>query len=323
MSAIQPPYHRKSLSVILILLVFSLLACSPKLSIATEEQKQNLRHYLDASPLRPAPELKKVLQTNQSILFVQNNPLRGDSSKVIQALLPSLYDGGLRQMGLFFVEPEQQDELSAYITAQEGTSHLEARQLILKSDATLLYREYVEFLEILRDFNQRLPQGNTPLIAQGLGALKTLSQDTENQEVPRFDWILPHQIPDSEAYILRHFGPENGILPWGTLIPEVVSTRPLQEQTFLMTPEEAPVQAIQEKLEQQKTNALIITPYPYRAVQVLENGIPEEMALEVREDFGDITMEKPLELLAWRLNGMLRRKANAYTRQLPTLHQER
>ncbi len=312
-----------------LLFLFLLTSCQPDIQTVIKENDDNLSldKWLDESSRSPGELLYEELNTEQSVVLVQDNILRSDTIEMMRALLAVIYDAGVRELGLFFLDSSQQMELDAYIL--DGSDKTRAEKLLFSANAALGYTEYCDFILFVRDFNRKLDTGEEGIRLLALGtdgktSPEILSAALENQEdsPPVFLWLTAEEmdmLPDTPV-ILSHHGPGESTLRWNGLIEEVSAERDIRDRTFAFRTAAPPFPGWSEEEADIKADIYIVTPYPYRAVQPIPGFITPETAVRALTFFPEIGMEKPLSWIAFRMNRITRKAAAGYNRMVENLN---
>lgn len=351
--------HRFALGLLCIFGILILLtSCRPKLSLVSFEDASSLHRRLDENRETPAGLLAEELSAGRSIVLVQDDLLRADTVDLMRSLIPILYDLGIREIGLFFLNTINQEELDRFVV--NGDDVTRAGKLLFSADAALGYLEYCDFMIYVQDFNQRLLPDETPmrllalgedgkvspeLLALSLGLAEESTGEgspAENEvKPPVFLWIpaedlgLLPAIPETEngdgvetvenpevrqsPVIIAHHGPGKGYLRWSGLIESVAAERDIRDRTFAFRTAEPPFSGWSYEEAGIESEIYLVTPYSYRAVEPIPDFITSETAAEALVFFPDISMEKPLSWVASRMNRITKRAARQYDRMIEKL----
>lgn len=338
----RPPVIGLLISIcILLMITGSLLSCNSEVAEISAEDSESLNLWLD-SQRRTAPKLlKEEILAGRSAILLQDNMLRSDTIDLMRSLLPSLYDQGIREIGVFYLDSAKQAELDGFIV--EGDENTLAEKLLFSADAALGYQEYCDFMEYVREFNQKLTpeagrmrlralgeDGSTSaeLLAEALGNFESLGEADNIPVMPIFLWIkaenlsllpdFPTENSDEEIslkapVIIVHHGPGISDLRWNGLIETVVSRRDIRDRTFAFRTDDPPFGGYSDAESGIAADLYVVTPFEYRAVNPIPDFISAETAAEALEYFPEISMEKlPPGWLASRMNRITRRAAKKY-----------
>lgn len=337
-----------------LLLLFGLLAlltsCRPELTSVSLEDALSLHRWLDESRTTPAGLLAEELAMGRSVVLAQDELLRADTIDMMRSLVPVLYDLGILEIGLFFLNAEKQEELDGFI--MDGNSETRSGKLLFSADAALGYLEYCDFMVYVQDFNQRLLPDETPMRLLALGedgdvspellALSLgMAKENDEEAAPVFLWIpaedlrlLPifPETDDTEGIetaenpeilqspaIIAHHGPGNGYLRWSGLIESVAAERDIRGRTFAFRTAEPPFTGWNSNKAGIEAEIYLVTPFAYRAVEPIPDFITPESATEALAFFPEISMEKPLSWVASRMNRITKRAARRYDRMIEKL----
>ncbi len=336
--------------ILLLGLLTLLTSCRPELPSFSLEDALSLHRRLDESRTTPAGLLAEELAAGRSAVLAQDELLRADTIDLMRSLVPVLHDLGVREIGLFFLNAEKQDELDGFII--DGDNKTRSGKLLFSADAALGYLEYCDFMVYVQDFNQRLLPDETPIRLLALGEDGNVSPElltvalgiAENiteEAVPVFLWIpaedlglLPKvpEIDDTEGIetaenpevrqspvIFAHHGPGNGYLRWNGLIESVAAERDIRDRTFAFRTAEPPFSGWSSNEAGIEAEIYLVTPFDYRAVEPIPDFITPESATEALTFFPEISMEKPLSWVASRMNRITRRAARRYDRMIEKL----
>jgi hypothetical protein len=246
------------LSGFLPVLLLLLTSCRPEPPTVSVSDVKALDNWLDENRTSPGKVLEEILKDGQSIVFLQDNQLRADSIDLMKALVPVIYDAGVREIGLFFLDMKEQEELDSWIQGKNRDS--QAEKLISNANASLGYMEYCDFLRYIREFNSELAENETAVHLLGLGnrgstdpekpaEILKMNDDEKNGEtdevdeepgLPVFLWLkaedgklLPEEsdLPDAPI-IIEHHGPGKNGYRWNGLIEYVNARRDIRDRTY-------------------------------------------------------------------------------------------
>jgi len=333
------------LSGILPVLLLLLTSCRPDPPTVSESDVKALENWLDENRTSPGEVLEEVLKNGQSIVFLQENQLRADSIELMKAIVPVIYDAGVREIGLFFLDMNEQEELDSWIQGKDRDS--QAEKLIFNANAALGYMEYCDFLRYIREFNSELTENEAAVRLLAMGnkgstdpekpaeilkmndGEKNGETDDADEEpgLPVFLWmkaedgkLLPGEsdLPGTPI-IIKHHGPGENEYRWNGLIEYVNARRDIRDRTFAFRTAAPPFSGWTDKERDLQADICIVSPYPYRAVQTIPHFITPETATRALNSFPEINMEKPLGLAAYRMNRTIRKKAESYQKSIDRL----
>ena len=323
-------YCRSLYSVSLILfLLFLLTSCHPELPIVSQENEDrlSLEKWLNESRRTPGELLSEELMAQRSVVLAQDNPLRSDTIEMMRALLPVIYDAGVRELGLFYLDSAQQMELDAYIL--DGSDKTRAEKLLFSANAALGYSEYCDFILYLREFNESQNESEEAIRLLALGdngktspEILTAALKNQEQKPPVFLWIPAEDInllPENTV-VISHHGPGENILRWNGLIEGVCAQRDIRDRSFAFKTDKPPFPGWNDEETGIKADIYIVTPYPYRAVQPIPDFITPETAARSLAFFPEISIEKPLKWIAFRMNRIIKKTALDYNRMVENLN---
>jgi len=347
---------RHLISGFLALSVLLISGCSPPAAAPSGNDAEALHAWLDDDITSPADLAAQTIASGRSVILAQDDALRGDTSMLVEALLPTLHDVGISTVGVFFMDVSGQADLDEFILSDPADNPsdnpaLKAQSLLRAADASLGYAEYCGFLETVNRFNSRLNDEETPIRVAALGrngqldieSLAELVQGGEDEAAetpsdpagPVFLWLLASQTasaleawgegdsPDensppenSPPEILRHHGP----IPGGGLRWDgLIESVAAERDLRDRTFAFYTEPAPFPGWEESEIDADIyaVTPYPYRGVTPIPDFISPEYASDARRFFPDMSMEKPLRWLSSRMNHRIERAARKYAKSLP------
>ena len=330
-----------------LILLSVLISCTEPDPPWDREDTRLLNRWLDSNPSGPAALLTGSLGEQESAVFLQDSPYRADSLLMMRNLLPSLYDAGVRELGVFFLDPENQEEIDRFVTDARSTLSSDAVQaaaedLIRRSDASLGYVEYRDFLIYVRNFNSEAEVGSPPLRLVGLSSRgKLVSNELEKLVAaaadgsrPVFLWILAadqavlptgsdetvgNGIEGPPILKVGHYGPQGEDLPFGGLIDTVCNERNLRDRNFAFSTSEAPFSEWDGLSAETGRDLMIVTSFPYRPVNPLKGFISEDNVSEAAKFFADPGNDKMPGFQVRKLNRFIRRLARQYGRTLETM----
>ncbi len=314
---------------LLLFFLFLLTSCHPDLPTVSEgnEDHISLEKWLDESRRTPGELLTEELIAERSVVLTQDNLLRADTVNLMKAIVPVLYVAGVRELGLFFLDSAQQIELDAYIL--DGSDKTRAEKLLFSANAALGYSEYCDFILYVREFNGNLDAGEEAIRLLALGEngktspeILTLALENQEQKPPVFLWIPAEDLEmlPENLVILSHHGPGKNTLRWNGLIENVCAQRDIRDCTFAFRTTEPPFPGWNDKEAGIKADIYIVTPFPYRAVQPIPDFITPETAARALTFFPEISMEKPLSWIAFRMNRITRKAASGYNHMVENLN---
>lgn len=177
---------RHLVSGFLALSMLLVAGCSPPAAVPSGRDEQILHSWLDENIANPADLVAQTILSGRSVILAQDDVLRGDTSTLVEALLPTLYDVGISTVGVFFMDVSGQADLDEFILSapadnpsdNPGHPVLKAQSLLRAADASLGYAEYSGFLETVNRFNSRLNHQETPIRVAALGRNGQLDTET-------------------------------------------------------------------------------------------------------------------------------------------------
>jgi len=315
------------LYIVLPSLFLFLTSCHPEVPSVSEDDTRSLEHWLDESRTKPVELISEEVKKGKTIVLAQDNLLRADTLDLMQALLPALYDMGIRKIGLFFLDSGEQDEIDSLILDAEDKTT--AEKLLFSANAALGYVEYCDFIFYVQDFNHRLNDNEIPIRLLALGkngstSADLLSTDIEDNDLehPAFLWIPAEDVrllPDSQQenqIIISHHGPDEKSLRWDGLIESVCNNRDVRDCTFAFKTSDPPFAGWNKGGSDIGADIYIVTPFIYRSVEPIPDFITPESVPLALEFFPEIKMKKPPVWAAFRMNRINRKAANNYNRSM-------
>ncbi len=162
-------------------ILVSVLSCSREPVVFNSDEVSLLNRFLDENAGRPSSLVTAELKNGKDVVFLPDSPFRADSIFMVKAILPAMYDSGLRNMGVFFLPECYQKSIDSIILGPYGddeTACIEAEKLV--SAALMGYEEYRDFILYVRDFNRNLPEEKEALHLWGLNASLGGTEDSED-----------------------------------------------------------------------------------------------------------------------------------------------
>ncbi|MDF1568630.1 MAG: hypothetical protein RQ801_02355 [Spirochaetaceae bacterium] len=156
------------------LLMLFVSGCSPSVALPSGNDMEILDSWLDENIVSPADLAAQTIVSGRSVILAQDDAMRGDTSMLVEALLPTLHDVGISTVGVFFMDVSVQADLDEFILSDPADNPsdnpaLKAKSLLRAADASLGYAEYCGFLETVNRFNSRLSGQETPIRVAALG----------------------------------------------------------------------------------------------------------------------------------------------------------
>lgn len=305
-----------------------MMACSPAERSWTDDETAALNRWIDANPGGPSLLLSTQLTEGRSAAFIQDQVLRADSIDLMTAMIPSIYDAGVRRLGIFFLESTAQAEIDSFMTSESG---VEAEKLLRMADATLGYMEYCDFLTYIQDFNQRISDESERLQVFGLGAggqtsaeeiTMALSVNPESP-APVFLWLKSDDIrllPAAEydesgneaipVLILAHHFPGNGI------IEDTTALRAPRDRSFSFRSGEEPFSEWEGLSPIPEAEIVLVTPFIPYAVTPIEDFVTLADVETARTFFTDPGNENMPASQVRKMNRLISQAARQYSRAL-------
>ncbi len=303
----------------LLLSLLLLISCRQEPPAIPQEDIQALSGHLDTHRPLPSQLLSGELAGGRSAAFVPGSVLRADSIRLMETLLPSLYDAGLRHMGVFFLSGDFQAETDRLILPDRPVRPPEsesadaespdakpevapdtqemntrAEKLLRLSDSSLGYTEYRDFLVYAARFNRLLPPEEEPLhiwainqFSETGGALaEKLKADAElPKETVLLLWLDARENPDTDGLVsVGHFFSDG-------LIDTVLSSRDIRDRSFSFRPGEAPWTEWPDTLKNlPERDVVIVSFFPVTPVTPIPEFVEEGNAAEAIASFpGEIS----------------------------------
>lgn len=319
----MPNRHIRSIGA-LIAAFLLLTSCRAERIHPPESRVKMLNEWLDTSPHTPADRVREEFEPGQSVILVQDKILRADTINLVQALLPLLYDLGIRTMGLYHFDITSQGNLDRY--SQEVNSNPAQLEELAASMAFLGYVEYRNFLEYIRGFNGQLNPGEEVMRTVALGesgAISPAKAEKLLDEGSNFLWLRPkdlelirksprsEEVPRPEPLILTHYGPGPSGLQLEGVIEYVKAQRPMRDRTFAFHPDTPPFLLWHYK-DAVEPDIVIVTAFPYRAITAIPNFITPKTFEEALGFFPEIQLRRPQNLPLPRMNRIIGRQAKQY-----------
>jgi hypothetical protein len=321
--------------------VILLFSCGRGDQSAVDGDRAELNRWLDSERTSPGDLVYDVLKSGRSVVLFQDNPLRGDTVKLMHALVPTIRSAGITDLGVYFLDSSRQEEIDAFVAG--NNIDVTATELLFQSDAALGYREYSDFLGYVREFNSLAKPGETPLRLVALGKQGELSADIikellnpgktgDGKNGPRsvFLWITMNDVENGvlpsdksgapRPLIAVHHGPDKKNLRWDGFIENVAVKRDVRDRSFGFLGEKAPFAMWKGDESGVSADIYLVTPYRYSGVTPIPDFISAKSAEAALEFFPEISMKKPRFVAAIRMNGMIRRDARRYQRALNRLN---
>ncbi|MCK5737354.1 MAG: hypothetical protein KAH21_12790, partial [Spirochaetaceae bacterium] len=187
--------------------LFLLTSCRQEISPISEENIIALQLWLDENQTSPGELISEELSQGRSLILTQDNHLRADTIDLVKTLVPGLYDQGIREIGLFFLDTGKQRELDELVL--EGKEKNLAEKILFSADAAMGYIEYCDFIIYIRDFNLTLDENetairllalgkngkvSTDLLSEALGNPEQDNSDDVELKLPVFLWISSEDV---------------------------------------------------------------------------------------------------------------------------------
>ncbi len=325
-------YRVRLLQAGIVILLLIISSCKPEEKPYTDRDVRALNKWIDANPAGPSGLILDEIESGRSVIFLQENILRSDSIQMLEGIIPSLYDSGIREMGIFFLETNSQSEVDNYISGESGLTEYDVLRL---SDIRLGYEEYAAFLAYVKKFNSGLSvDSRMRLTAIGNGGLlsevklfELLSDDVSENVVmdstPVFVWLkaqdagfLPasseeqaeeqteeeSEISSTTPLVVVHYGSANGIPAFGGFIETVISSRDVRDRSFSFRPDDLPFSDWKEIVMLNEAEIAIVTPYDYSKVIPIPEFIRIEDLEAARLYFPDLGNENMPESQVRKIN---------------------
>ncbi len=289
-----------------------------------DQQIRILHEWLDSSRQNPAAAIAEHFTPEGSAILVEDNILRLDTIELVKALVPSLYNLGIMNLGMYQYPSSKQTELNAM-----NSSSLAASQL----------QEYSDFLRYIENFNNQLKPGKAPMRLLALGEQNGIALTETRRlldEGNSFLWLrsgdlemikeaearnapLPLEAaPETEPLIITHFGPAMTGLRWDGVVEFMKRQRAIRDCTFAFDPKEVPFHFWGYE-DTVTPDIVIVTAFLYRPVNVALSVISQAAVPDALRLFPEVQVRNPQELSAPRMDRIIRRQVRRYRKWLKGL----
>ena len=307
---------RVFLGMVILAAASAFVSCSRETVSWTAQESAALHRWLDARPNGPSGPVTLELQAGRPVVFLHDSVWRRDSILMLQAMLPSIHDAGVRELGVFFLESDAQADIDELLS---GGTDKEPGELIRMADARLGYREYCDFVRYVKDFNARISIDEERIRIIGLDRRGTLDPEvlgtllpdqTEDADArPSFLWIRSEDhviLPGTDAVILTHHQPGSGILDM------ILQERVLRDRSFAFRADEDPFASWDHYRIPESSDIVVVTPFENTAVTPIEDFITEENLDIAREYFPETGSDSRPSFQAAAMNRAIARAARRY-----------
>lgn len=332
------------------------LSCGNNEPPYTSQDVQNFHKWLDTDQKSPTELITAAHDSGLTVILSQDNPMRADTVDLAKSLLPSLYDLGLREWGVFFLDSKYQDEVDSLITDRkslnESASLKAAENLLFKADASLGYREYRDFILYIRDFNRYLAPEEEPIKLLALSsnrmlhpsilpsaapdpntpASETQETSTEAEEssngnpdeaaesiepFPGILWIKADDVPQLKDFTgITNTYVIAHSLPRNDIIGIESTRRDIRDRSFAFEPASLPFGGWDATQSEISADLVIVTPFAFRTVSQIEDFITESSSTKAAEDFPEIRLKTPSSSAAARMNRLLKKRSIDYRKTI-------
>ena len=280
-------------------------SCRPHEAPYTDEAVRDINQWLDSRRTPPAVLIAEETAAGRRPVLIQEEPLRGDTVRLMRSLLPVIHNLGLDTLGVFFLEGAEQEAIDRYVVMGEEAPAPE--ELLIAADASLGYREYRDFIAYVRDYNRRAAGESdfirlTGLSGEGAAEADFLWMSTDEAGKP-----ISAAADERSSVILMHYGPGGGRPRLGALVEHLKAYRAVRDLTFAFRPAQV---SWAEAGDFPDTDIVIVTSFPYTGVEAIPDFITAENFEAAAASFPNIRIG------ASRLNRIIERAAIRYQREL-------
>ncbi len=304
-------------------LVF-LSSCQTEEIQPPDQQIRILHEWLDSSRQNPVAAIVERLIPEEAVILVEDNILRLDTIALVKALIPSLHNLGIVNIGMYQYNSSKQPELNVFHSSSLAVSQLQ---------------EYRDFLHYIENFNAHLPPEKAPIELIALGEKNGIALAETRRlldEGLSFLWLRsgdlelieeaeaqndPQQLeasPKTEPLIITHFGPTMTGLRWDGVVELVKRQRATRDRTFSFDPKQIPFSfwGYQNTVT---PDIVIVTAFLYKSVNVAPSVIPQTAVMDALQLFPEVQVRNPQDLSAPRMDRIIRRQVRRYRRWLKGL----
>ncbi len=205
-----------------------LLSCGNNEALYSSANALNFHQWLDTDRPSPADLIAEAHDAGATVILLQDNAMRADTVDLAISLLPALYDSGIREWGIFFLNSNFMNSLNTFLSDRnlgESEAVKDAEKLLLNADASLGYREYRDFILYVRTFNSYLAPDEEPIKLLPLstnrvfnpGILQSANADSdssllENPETTPENAAEENEYADDAEEMIGNQKPFQGIL---------------------------------------------------------------------------------------------------------------
>jgi hypothetical protein len=172
---------------VILFTVFLFFSCQEKtvpLPFDTEEA-QSLAAQIRRNPLKPDKHILSLFNENPRVELVDFPGYTG-VVELLEYMMPLLYDEGIREYDLWFIPPDGLKQVNAILNASRFFPQ-SAADIIGRVSYLYQFKEYVDFLEAVYNFNKSLPPESPPVTVvtdSSLPCLKLSRETAETSEIP-------------------------------------------------------------------------------------------------------------------------------------------
>ena len=307
----------------------------------TEEDAADFREWMGEGRPSPARLIAGAHDSGAAVILLQDDAMRADTEDLAKGLLPALYDAGIREWGVFFMESGEQDELDALVSGgpvSGGAAEAEsAKELLLAADASLGYAEYLDFLLYVRQFNAELGENEPKVRILGLssdrapdpsaleaaetaGNAEASGGETPETAASPFTgilWVLSDSLSAfveapgvADPYVVAHYRPR------GDIIGEESARYDLRDRTFAFETASPPFGGWAAGPAESEADLIVVTPFADRAVRPIPAFIGPETSAAAARDFPEVRIKNHPSWAASRMNRLLTKRSNRYRKTI-------
>lgn len=330
MAFLQNKWSPLLLSALCLLVIST--SCLGKTEGLSASMERELHSWLDSSRRPPGNGIEILAESGRSLIFVQDDILRRDSLLLMEALTPLFFDLGIRRMAVYFLDYRDQKIVDSYL---KGETEEDTHALALQPTMGLAYREYHDYLNYVKSFNDSGKNQQDTITLFGLSDEGGLSSERMEQffkdgeeQAPFFAWILSADLPLitermkagrlPDSAILTHYGPEKDALRWNGLVEKVQKNRSVRDASYALFPDEQPFSSWPYPMDFE-ADLIIVAGFDYQGVLPVSSFATKENISALATAFPDFRMYRSGMLAAFRLNRLIRITARRYARMLSKL----
>ena len=129
-------------------------------------KEEALRSFLYKRALPPVDYIASKFQDHDLVLIGEEHKIRWQV-ELVQEAIPAVYAKGVRNLVIEFLASRDQGDIDGLLRSRDHYDSALAMELFYRCDAGWPFKEYIDILKVVWNFNKGLPKGAPPIRVLG------------------------------------------------------------------------------------------------------------------------------------------------------------